>query len=279
MNTILEKKFSDFDSNVVEFNIRTIDEIRKRAGHYLSIPKRFNFYKIVYVTNGAGSHRVDMQNHQLTANTILPINRNAVQCFSDASKMEGFVVHFSPKFFIKERENFNYLFNSNVFLKSDAIECSPTMSFILNQLKSTYENGKSEIHYRQIINYLRVFFLEIEMNLNTKHTYQSLPSDEIYRKFQKAIEKNVTYKTKVKDICIRKNIAAKRLNQSLKTIVGKSAKELIDEKLVMEIKRLLLYSNYSIKEIAYKLQFDEAANLTNYFKRHTGSTPNHYRNK
>ncbi|PCH71232.1 MAG: hypothetical protein COC06_02275 [Bacteroidales bacterium] len=273
------KTFRDFDNKPHEFNIRSIKDIRERCSVQLSIPKRFDFYKIVYVTHGNGWHKVDLHNIQLSPQTILPIDSNRVQYFIDATELDGFVIHFSRDFFIKERENYKYLFNFNIFSEPSVINCTPELAIILNQLKTTYDSISLGEHYEQIINYLRVLLLELEIKRQPQHSNCLESSEQHYCKFKKALEKNITYQTRVKDICQHIKVDAKRLNSALKNTFGKNAKELLDERLVLEIKRLLAFSNLSAKEIAFKLKFDEAANMSNYFKRHTQYTPLQFRNK
>jgi len=278
-NNIPIVRFRDFDDNTYEFNIRSIKEIRKRAGEWLSIPKQFDFYKIIYIARGSGCHKVDFHNIQLKSQTILLIDSNIVQCFMEATELEGFAIHFSRDFFIKEQENYKYLFNFNIFSEPSVINCTPELVIILNQLKTTYDCISSKEYYEQIINYLRVLLLELEINRQAQYCYCLESSEQIYCKFKKTLEKNITYQTKVKDICQHIKIDAKRLNSALKNGFGKSAKELLDERLILEIKRLLIFSKLSAKEIAFKLKFDEAANMSNYFKRHTQYTPLQFRNK
>ena len=72
-------------------------------------------------------------------------------------------------------------------------------------------------------------------------------------------------------------VTADYLNKVLKNITGISAKEHIQNKLVTEAKRLLIFSNISNKELSYQLGFDEAAHFNNFFKKMTGLTPTEFR--
>ena len=59
--------------------------------------------------------------------------------------------------------------------------------------------------------------------------------------------------------------------------MNKPVKEYIHEQLIMEIKRFLMNTDLSIKEIAYKTGFDEPTNFVKYFKKNTSSTPSAFR--
>jgi AraC family transcriptional regulator, transcriptional activator of pobA len=72
-------------------------------------------------------------------------------------------------------------------------------------------------------------------------------------------------------------ITEKRLNQATTNIIGKTPKEIIDARVLLEAKRILAHTNESIKEIAYQLGFEEPTNFIKYFKKHTAFTPTEFR--
>ncbi len=78
---------------------------------------------------------------------------------------------------------------------------------------------------------------------------------------------------------------ADQLNRSPKTLANyfalynhKSPLAVIQERIILEAKRLLLYTDKSAKEIAYDLGYDDAAYFSNFFKKQTGLSPSDFRN-
>jgi len=69
------------------------------------------------------------------------------------------------------------------------------------------------------------------------------------------------------------------LNQATSKVLDKSPKELIDDRILLEAKRLLVYGNKSIKEIAFQLGFEEPTNFIKYFRKHIDKTPMEFREK
>ena len=65
----------------------------------------------------------------------------------------------------------------------------------------------------------------------------------------------------------------KALNRAVKQSVGKSAKVYIDDRVILEAKRLLSYGDSSVKEIAYTLGFSDDSNFYKFFFKHTSLTP------
>ena len=72
-------------------------------------------------------------------------------------------------------------------------------------------------------------------------------------------------------------ITPKYLTTLIKRISGKSASEWIDSFVILEAKTLLKYSDMSVQEIAYALNFPNQSFFGSYFKRNTGMSPSHYK--
>jgi AraC-like DNA-binding protein len=59
--------------------------------------------------------------------------------------------------------------------------------------------------------------------------------------------------------------------------MGKTVTDMIQERIVMEAKRLLFHSDLSVKEIGYSLGFEDAAYFNRAFKKKAGTTPLEFR--
>ncbi|MCH8903843.1 MAG: helix-turn-helix transcriptional regulator [Bacteroidetes bacterium] len=67
------------------------------------------------------------------------------------------------------------------------------------------------------------------------------------------------------------------LNENSRKVLGKTASELIHERLILEIKRMLFHSNQTINEIAFSLNFDDPAYFGRSFRKYAGMTPISFR--
>ena len=75
----------------------------------------------------------------------------------------------------------------------------------------------------------------------------------------------------------RLGYSARTLNRLARQHTGLSAKQLIDERIILEAKRQLSHTDISVAEIAAQLGFDDASNFSSYFRRHTATTPATFR--
>jgi AraC-like DNA-binding protein len=72
-------------------------------------------------------------------------------------------------------------------------------------------------------------------------------------------------------------LSPRRLGELLLEATGKTTKQVIDERVVLEQKRLLAHTDLSVKELAVRTGFDEPTNLVKFFRLHTGTTPAAFR--
>ncbi|MNW07779.1 Virulence regulon transcriptional activator VirF [compost metagenome] len=73
------------------------------------------------------------------------------------------------------------------------------------------------------------------------------------------------------------NISERTLQKAVLQVLGKSPKELINEQMVLESKRLLVYGAMSVKEVSYELGFKEPSHFTKFFKARTGVFPTEFK--
>ena len=72
-------------------------------------------------------------------------------------------------------------------------------------------------------------------------------------------------------------ISPRRLGELLGAHVGKSTKQVVDERVVLELKRMLVHTRLSVKELAARAGFEEPTNLVKFFRHHTATTPTAFR--
>jgi AraC family transcriptional regulator, transcriptional activator of pobA len=73
------------------------------------------------------------------------------------------------------------------------------------------------------------------------------------------------------------NLSLSYLNEVVKTVTGAAVSYWIQQEVVLEAKRLLYHSEFSIKEIAYELGYEDHAYFCRLFKKTVGETPGEFR--
>lgn len=103
------------------------------------------------------------------------------------------------------------------------------------------------------------------------------PDFDIVRKFNLAVENHYKTKHQVQDYADMLNKSPKTLSNLFSIYNHKSPLHIIHERLSLEAKRLLIYTDKSTKEIAYELGFEEVAHFSRFFKKQIGQAPTDFK--
>ena len=101
---------------------------------------------------------------------------------------------------------------------------------------------------------------------------------DVLRKFNLMVENNYRKQHTVQFYADQLNKSPKTLANYFALYNDKSPLAVIQDRIIMEAKRLLMYTDKSAKEIAYDLGYEDAAYFSNLFKKQTGYSPSDFRN-
>ncbi len=102
-------------------------------------------------------------------------------------------------------------------------------------------------------------------------------AQDLLSAFQDLIEKNFLSLKMPKEYATRLNITPNYLNALCKKKSGKSAGELIRQRIVLEAKRLLAHTDLTVAEIAYKLKFEDNSYFGRFFRKYARISPANFR--
>ncbi|KAB1154205.1 AraC family transcriptional regulator [Tenacibaculum aiptasiae] len=197
----------------------------------------------------------------------------------------SYILLFKPEFLPLAYSIFdiyeNFSFFNNYTLSSYKLSNSQITLF-LNYLESLDQEYKtdSEDSLEIIKSYLNIFLLKIkrELQFSQKVSYLKTRAQEITYNFENLIKQTKYKHQPIKYYAKQLNLSPIYLSECIKKTTNKTAKQIIDEYLILEAKSLLKQSTKSISEIAFSLGFDDNSNFVKYFKNKTGFTPKMYRN-
>jgi AraC-like DNA-binding protein len=100
---------------------------------------------------------------------------------------------------------------------------------------------------------------------------------DIIRQYNLFVEEHFREKHKVADYADLLNKSPKTLSNLFSKFNNKTPLQVINDRIILEAKKLLLLSTKSSKEIAYSLGFSEASHFSRFFKNHAGISPIHFK--
>jgi AraC family transcriptional regulator, transcriptional activator of pobA len=272
-STDSEKK--DFDFFRFEYFAKDIEHLRE--------PHQHHFYTFILVTGGGGSHAIDFQEHSLIASRLFLIAPGQVHAWNELKKVSGFVVLFNDSFMAlsKGRKMMSAwpLFRTGqpAYFDLDGVELAKWVEeFKYIELEKEQKDDYSRDAIFYALSLLLVRATRLSQKTQGKRT---LVSQDFLFTFQELIEENfLTLKTP-KQYAEKMNVTPNYLNSLCKKKSGKSAGELIRQRVLLEAKRLLAHTKLSVSEISFRLGFEDNSYFGRFFKKYNGLTPEKFRTK
>ncbi len=280
-------KFSNHQNPNSQFDLIRLEELilRRNLDHSPIDLHRVEFYIILFIEDGQGYHTIDFTDFECSRGTLITIRKDQIHKFVNSNNLKGSLLLFTDDFLVSYLEDMEVqktilLFNELLvapklqLVKGDF----EIINTIIGRIKEEYLNVKdkhslsiirSELHIL-ITNLFRIKAKTVKVDFDKKYLKEFI-------QLQESIEENVTKTTRVIDYAVMMGMSSKTLNAITKSIVQKSTKEFIDEICTKQIKRMLINTQLSIKEVAYLSGFPETTNFYKYFKRQTQYTPEQFR--
>lgn len=269
----------------LEFEILSIQSLYKKHKHILIEPHRSDFYHILIIHKGSGTHLIDFQPIKLTPNSVLFIKKGRVHFFGESADLEGDLILFTDNFFCRNNDDLKFLHSTILFndlLDNTPLKFGATKRWFTNAIepmKNELINQSKEYHYEMLQNLLHNFLIEAHREKRNQG-FRELPKGanlDYTLLFSELIDKHFRTTKSVKEYADMIHVSEKKLSNATSAILGKSPKEIINERVILESKRLLVHTSQSIKEITFHLGFGETTNFIKYFKLQTGNTPTEFR--
>lgn len=262
----------------ISFSIRTMEEIDLRHGGQGDVPHRHDYYTVLWSFTATGTHFIDFKEYPLEPGHIFFISPGQVhQVITDPSPT-GIVILFTRDFlqyngiretFITHLKLFRDC-NDNAPLPLSEAQATKLRVFVESMLAAY--GSDQEFKYDTLGAYLRLFLIECNntCSLDPPHTQQLQAGQQLLHEFKEMVEREYKGWHKVGEYAEALSITPSYLNNVVKSFLGKTAKEYILERLLLEAKRLVIFSSLSAKQIGYELGFDDPSNFSKFFRKMSG---------
>ena len=124
---------------------------------------------------------------------------------------------------------------------------------------------------------LQLLLLQIERFYKNRYSQDQPDQNRIATDFQKLVEENFFEEHRLAPYANQLGITSDYLSERIKEILGVSPSKLIHQRLVVEAKRLLAFTDLTSGEISSSLGFNDSAYFSRFFKRETFQTPLQFR--
>jgi AraC-like DNA-binding protein len=282
------------------YSINTLNESRPSPkdfmadhfAHYLQehphlhFPHKHSFYHLVYFSKGAGSHSIDFVHFPVEAGQLYFMIPGQVHSWEFEGQPDGFIVNFSEQYIHELVADPRYL---HQFVFFSGIASEQVMNIPVTQrpvieslLETIIREGNSTAMLKDdfVRTGLVQLFIQVSRSAGVAANRQlNNYNTVLLRNFQQLIELHYKEKKLTKEYAALLYITPNHLNALCKDVTGRSAGELIRDRVLLEAKRLLVNARLTIAQIAAALQFMDNSYFSKFFKKYEGVTPEVFRNQ
>jgi AraC-like DNA-binding protein/mannose-6-phosphate isomerase-like protein (cupin superfamily) len=278
--------FAEASDHSGGFLLKTLEDVYNGPTLESERPHRHDYYAIMFIEKGSGIHYVDFHEYPVTDGLVFFLMPGQMHQLLFFAQPKGHLIAFTEEFLVANAISQKmiddlYLFNEYGISPPLALTESqlPAYQNIFDQMKHFSENvGR---YNTEAIASLVQLFLVLSNNhcsVRKEDNTQLLESgNTLLRSFRNLLNKRFATEHQVSGYADEMAVTADYLNKIVKSLTGVSAKEHIQNKLVLEAKRSLIFTVLSNKELAFSLGFEEAAHFNNFFKKMTDMSPGEFR--
>lgn len=256
-----------------------ISELRRRmpAGFFRRV-QRPRFHLLALYLDGQGSEEIDFVSIACQPGTLLHVHPGQVLRYLSVEAAEASLILFTPEFLPPglaaeaepapmshlnlDQADFNLILHA-----FEAIE---------REYTSTNGDKFSAAILRHLLSALLLQLGRITQQQNPLPVEQS-HQQALLQHFLRELEQRFMLSRTIQDYAGLLGCSARTLNRASQQLTGKSAKQLLDQRITLEAKRLLAHTTLSVAEIAEALNFSEATNFLKFFRRNSTELPGEFR--
>lgn len=263
----------------------TIDRIRRRGGlAEFAAPQRPDFELLLAIEHGSSTHEVDFMRYDVAAGDALWVHAGQVQLWGDVRRLDGVAVMFSPD--ALPSEVVATLRALGAFARNHwpgAAAPHGAFSRMLAGLAEftaappTPEGPDRRSRDLAATHALSAALLLLAGTAESGAARVEVEPPEAFHWFFDEIERCFAEHRTTAWYAQRLGYSERTLNRLARAHAGMSAKELIDRRVVLEAKRLLVHEQAPVAAIAARLGFDDPANFSKYFRHRAGIAPGAFR--
>jgi AraC-like DNA-binding protein len=244
------------------------------------------YYDITLITEGAGTFHIDDRTRQVNAGDIIFSRPGEIRQWDSSGIRQGYALIFEEEFLVSFFNDPDFLLNLSYFhierphpfLPLEESTHTRIRELILTIQKEVQTDETKDKHLLRAFLYealmlLNRFYKEMYFEENSSTEIKKQHISKFVRLVNESFKENRSIRNYAAELCITPNY----LNEIVKETVGISAKHYILNKVLLEAKKLLLYTNLSIVEIADRLHYESSSYFIRFFHMHTRQTPLEYR--
>lgn len=247
---------------------------------------RHNYYHLLWMSRASGTHMLDFAHFDVRDHSVFFLSPGQVHAWTSSVKPYGYVLNFSTDFFARmfpradDVAKFPFFHptsgNSALYLTPDQHD---GMLPLLDQMER--ESRDREPGFADVVQASLLILLTRLRRLcpDNEPAGGVGPHHALARRFTMLVETHYLRFEAIGEYAEALCVSERQLNDAVKRALGRTASQLVQERVLLEAKRWLSNTETGIAEIAFRLNIEDPAYFARFFKKQTGLTPGDFRRK
>ena len=238
---------------------------------------RHDFHELFFFAKGSGTHMIDLDPYAVNAPCLHVVAPGQVHQLDRSPDMEGMVVMFSGNAHPGNGHAAHSLLFPHAGRPSSfplgAQEMEEAMALV-GQIRAETERPEGPV-VGVIEGYLGILLIKCHhwSERSAPREALQLETHDPVRRFLQLVDLDFLTERQVGQYADRLAVSSDHLNELVKKRLGRTASRVIQDRLLLEAKRLLLHSELTVKEVGYALNMKDPAYFTRWFGKAEGTPP------
>lgn len=242
-------------------------------------PHRHDYHELLWVRSGRGAHVLDGVRHPVVPGAVTLIGRGQVHVFEEGDDLHGAVVRFGEEL-VPARAAWLLAAREERTVPVPAGSAGPHLDGLLAALAAEAvrpPDGRTGAVQQHLLATLLLWVERWYDDAHAERPEPDAPGVALHRRFAAVLEEDFARHHDAAHYAERLAVPAAALSRALAGATGRGTKELVTDRVMLESRRLLRFTDRSVGEVAHAVGFADPLYFSRAFKRHTGMAPQAWR--
>jgi len=244
-------------------------------------PHRKTFHDFFFITKGVLHRGRGVDSYEVRPHTFCFIPAHQITYAAlTSSDVEGFACHFTDQLLAGMQDTtlqkLDFLHLDGQPLVEVPTNHMPVLIYLLERIEAEFIRDL-ENKYELIAAYLQTLFLELTRFVISKPHKMVKSNETITARYKQLLAQHIQTSQSIQDYAEMLGITPNHLNKCVKQVTSRTARDWLQEVILLESKVLLAQTTLSIAEISFRLGMADQSYFGRFFKKKTGHTPSQYR--
>ena len=264
-------------SNIVDpgsFSIHLLETATEETLQKAATIHRHRTFEVVFLIEGSAGYQVDAETYNLGPGYLCFIRAGKMHALDFHPGAKGYLVSFAPDFFSVPMDR-SLMLNGSMFNFSNGFPlevAGPMKTEIIKMVRTMLlEFQHTWLFTAEVLRgLLRIFFIYLSRLADVQPQLHFNRKNQIVEQFLALLEEKFATHRRPADYAEALSLTTSYLNETVKTVSGFTTSYHIHQRVILEAKRLAVYSDHSMKQVAYSLGFDDVCHFSRFFKKTCG---------